>query len=173
MQDVLPTVALIGVMTGAAVSDLRSRRIPNRLVVTGLTIGLLVRAFGGWAAFADGLLGAAAGLTLGLLLFTLDAMRGGDGKLMAVVGAFLGLERGLLALGAGAVAAGLLAMVLAVRRGVILPVLLRTRDLGIWLITFGRHGERPTLGDPGAIAFPFGAALAVGAMAVGLDFLSW
>jgi hypothetical protein len=57
-------------------------------------------------------------------------------------------------------------MALAARRGVLLPVLLNTRELGIWLLTLGRKGERVKLGSPGAVAFPFGVAIAIGSLAV-------
>lgn len=173
MLDWFPTVALLGVMTTAALTDLKSRRIPNRLVVAGLVLGLTARLLSGWAALADGVLGAVLALLLGMLLFSAGAMGAGDGKLMAVIGAFLGVEQGLLALGAGAVVGAILSMLLALRSGVMIPVLLRTRDLGLWLVTFGRKGERARLGQAGTVSFPFGVALAIGAMAVWFNVVHW
>ncbi len=52
------------------------------------------------------------------------------------------------------------------RRGVLVPVLLRTRDLGVNALTLGRAGERLTLNSPGAITVPYGAAIAIGSLAV-------
>lgn len=162
----LPSLALVGVMAAAAISDLRSRRIPNQLIVTGLVLGLTFQALAGWPALLGGLASAGAALLLGVLLFAIGAMGAGDGKLMAVTGAFLGPQLTLVALLTAAVAGGVLSMLFAIRRGVFVPVLLRTRDLGIWLLTFGRRGERATLETSAdSIAFPFGVAIAIGAIA--------
>lgn len=173
MLEWIPTAAFVGVMTAAALTDLHSRRIPNKLVIAGLVLGLLTRGLAGWAMLGGGVLAAALALALGMLLFSVGAMGAGDGKLMAVVGAFMGVEQGILAFGAAAVAGGILSMALAVKRGVILPVLLSTRDLAIWLLTFGRRGERVKLGAEGSIAFPFGVAIAIGAMAVWFGVVQW
>jgi prepilin peptidase CpaA len=161
----IPTVSLVGVMLVAAVSDLRSRRIPNKLIVIGLALGLTTRALEGWPALGGGLLAAGAALLFGMLLFSVGAMGAGDGKLMAVAGAFLGPELTLVALMTAAVAGGVLSFGIAIRRGVILPVLVRTRDLALWLATFGRRGERTKLdASAGSITFPFGVAIAIGAV---------
>jgi prepilin peptidase CpaA len=172
MLELIPTTAFVAVMATAAVTDLRSHKIPNRLVVAGLVIGLATRALLGWAALGSGILAAAAALFLGVILFSLGAMGAGDGKLMAVVGAFMGLENGMLALLSAAVVGGVLSLALAARRGVVLPVLLNTRDLGVWLLTFGRRGERVKLDSPGAVAFPFGVAIAIGSLAVWFGLVS-
>jgi hypothetical protein len=91
---------------------------------------------------------------------------------MAVVGAFMGLEGGAVALLASAVAGGVLSMALALRRGVILPVLFSTRELGAWLLTFGRRGERVRLDGVGAVTFPFGVAIAIGSLATWFGLVS-
>lgn len=169
MMDWIPTLAFVAVMLTAAVSDLRSRRIPNRLIIAGLVAGLATRLVLGPAALGAGLLAAAVAMGLGVLLFAVGAMGGGDGKLLAVVGAFMGLQGGLEALIASAMAGGVFALAIAVRKGVILPVLLSFRDLVVWIVTLGRGGERVTLESPGAIAIPYGAAIAVGSLAVWFD----
>jgi prepilin peptidase CpaA len=166
MLDWIPSAVFVGVMLLAAATDLRSHRIPNRVVIAGLGLGLVTRAMLGWSALGGGILAAVGALVLGMLLFSLGAMGAGDGKLMAVVGAFMGLENGMLALLSAAIVGGVLSMALAARRGVLLPVLLNTRELAIWLITLGRKGERVKLDSPGAVAFPFGVAIAIGSLAV-------
>jgi hypothetical protein len=54
----------------------------------------------------------------------------------------------------------------AVRRGVIVPVLLACRDLLVHGLTLGRAGERQTIESPGAPTVPYGAAIAIGSVAV-------
>jgi len=81
--------------------DVRSHRIPNKLVLIGVVLGvvlngLLPEGFGFNSAIPGGLgwLGALKGLGVGLAvmlpLYWLKAMGAGDVKLMAMVGAFLG-----------------------------------------------------------------------------------
>jgi prepilin peptidase CpaA len=88
------TALLLLVLLAAAVIDARSYRIPNALTVPGMVLGLVVGAVGG-ATVTGGLLNALAGLGVALLclipLHALRAIGAGDVKLMAVVGAFLGV----------------------------------------------------------------------------------
>ena len=96
----------------------------------------------------------------------LTAIGGGDAKLFAVVGAFMGPKGFAAALLASAVVGGVLAIVVTLRRGVLLAVLLSCRDLLLRALTLGRFGERLTLASPGAITIPYGVAIAVGSIAV-------
>jgi len=43
---------------------------------------------------------------------------------------------------------------------------MRTRDLGLNALTLGRAGERVTLDSPHALTIPYGAAIALGSLAV-------
>jgi Flp pilus assembly protein protease CpaA len=52
----ITTAAFVAVMVLAAILDLRSRRIPNALTVTGVAAALILRAPLGWEALADGAL---------------------------------------------------------------------------------------------------------------------
>jgi prepilin peptidase CpaA len=165
---------LAAVLAAAVYTDVRERKIPNGLVLAGLAAGLAVAALqsAGWwpevpaaaGSIAAGLAGAGLGLAVGVAFFALGALGAGDGKLLAVVGAFLGPVGLLMSVLYGGIAGGLFALAAAVRRGTILPVLLRTRDLAIHLITFGRHGERWTVDSPGAVSVPYGVAIALGAL---------
>ena len=108
MTDLLPslpaafvTSVLAALLSGAVWNDIRHYRIPNRLVLAGVAMGLLLNSFlpegNGFADAMPGALGiaialAGMGLGLGLLLplYLLRAMGAGDVKLMAMIGAFLG-----------------------------------------------------------------------------------
>jgi prepilin peptidase CpaA len=151
-------------MVVAMVADVRRNRIPNTLVGAGLLVALGLHALSGWAGLANGLLGAGLALLLTFPLFALGAIGAGDSKLFMVVGAFMGPEGFFLALLASAVVGGVLGVAAAVRRGVILPVLLGCRDLLVNALTLGRRGSRTRLGSPGAITIPYGAAIAVGSV---------
>jgi len=84
-------LALAALLAAAAVSDLRSRRIPNTLTLPACLVFLLLRLA---LAGPDGLWSGLGGLTLGLALmlpaYGLGVMGGGDVKLLAAVGAALG-----------------------------------------------------------------------------------
>jgi prepilin peptidase CpaA len=153
-------------MAAAGIWDLVQRRIPNALVVSGLVLGVGIRFIVSDHSLITGLLGAGLALALTFPLFALRAMGGGDVKLFAVTGMFLGPTGFFAALLLSALAGGAIGLFAALRGGVILPVLLRTRDLGVNALTLGRAGERLTLDSPEAITVPYGAAIAIGSLAV-------
>jgi prepilin peptidase CpaA len=121
--NVLCLLALAAALAGAVWHDVKTRRIPNRLIVLGTVAALALHALarhGAGLFSADaggpGLLSALSGFAVGLLLllpfYALRTLGAGDVKLMAMVGAFVGvpgvigatllamLAGGILALGA-------------------------------------------------------------------------
>ena len=115
-------VLFVLVMVASSVVDMRERRIPNELVVAAAFAWIVARALLGacsgsvagaviaplkpWGlAAADAAIGALV-LGGGVLLVTVAfeavsgrvAMGGGDIKLLAIVGLFMGWERGLVCL---------------------------------------------------------------------------
>lgn len=81
-------------LLGAGWSDLRCGKVPNRWLLLWTAAGAVVcgsRFFGA----------AAVVLVFAYGLFHLRMMGAGDGKMMAVIAGFLGLEQGIRAIGAG------------------------------------------------------------------------
>lgn len=161
---VFKLLAMLAVLTVAVVTDVRERRIPNWLTAGGaaLGVGLAAVEAGGFPSLA--FMGIVVALLLSFPLFAMGGLGAGDAKLLAAVGAFTGPGGLLPVVLYGGVAGGVLGFAMAVRRGVILPVLAATRDLMVWLVTFGRHGERRTLDMPGGHTIPYGVAIAAGAV---------
>ncbi|MFO1040400.1 MAG: A24 family peptidase [Planctomycetaceae bacterium] len=80
------------IFTGMAmVTDVRTRKIPNWLTVSGFLSGLMFHSFvQGLPGFQFSLLGFATGFGLLLILWIIGGGGGGDVKLMGAVGAWLG-----------------------------------------------------------------------------------
>ncbi len=105
-------------MLAAAASDLLRRRIPNALNVSIVLGGLLAQAAGGGlAALGQGLAGAGVGLALLLPLFHFRWIGGGDVKLVAASGAWLGPQLTFWSTLFGLAAGGLIAAAIALRGG--------------------------------------------------------
>lgn len=91
MTEVTLKAFLGGILIIAAVTDIRSQRIPNTLTYTSMVFALIFHVQG---SGLHGLLFSLAGLALGLAFFMLPYLMGGMGagdvKLLGAVGAFLG-----------------------------------------------------------------------------------
>jgi prepilin peptidase CpaA len=160
----ITTGAFVAILAIAACLDVRTGRIPNVLTLGGLISGLLLQAFAGIDALAHGVLGAGLALLVALPFFAARALGGGDAKLLVVVGAFMGEGRLVGALLLIAVLGGVIAIIEAVRRGVIVPVVLNSVDMMKRWATFGHKGTQRSLSSPGAVSIPYGVAIALGAI---------
>ena len=97
------------ILLGIAMTDARQYIIPDEFSWGGLVIGLLFSLAGGLPGLGTALVGAAVGFgllwlvgTAGTWVFKEDAMGGGDIKMMAMVGAFVGWQGVLLTIFLGA-----------------------------------------------------------------------
>src|SRR5579871_6274396 len=121
-----PTLVVLAVAT---FTDLRSRRIPNWLVLPFLVAGLVVGGFHGWHGIEQSLAGLALG---GLLFFILAVMGGmgmGDVKLCAAIGAWIGPSQMLVALVVTGIAGGVMALCWAAAGGFLGELFKNTGDL--------------------------------------------
>jgi prepilin peptidase CpaA len=99
----------------AGASDIRSRRIPNWLTLSGVCAGLALHgATGGFNGFKLSAMGMLLGFGAYLALYCLRAMGAGDVKLMAAVGAIVGPAGWISVFVATAIAAGLLSLGLVI-----------------------------------------------------------
>jgi prepilin peptidase CpaA len=112
-----PTLAVVGVAT---ITDLRSRRIPNWLVLPFLPLGIAVSSwFGGWHGFEHSLEGAGLGILIFGILYLKFGMGAGDVKLCAAIGAWIGPSQFLVAAVLTALAGGLVILIWAMYRGLV------------------------------------------------------
>ena len=161
----------------AAAVDLRTRRIPNLLTAPLLLAGWVCAVFlGGFAGLADA---AAASFLLGLpfvLLFVFAGGGAGDAKLMAALGAWLGVLNGTVVLVAVLFSGALVALAYALATQQVRAVMtnlnrMATSVLALALAREGfdeeRHGS-PKTSDmqsiPYAVAIFLGTCIAAGGL---------
>jgi prepilin peptidase CpaA len=91
--EFLPYAPLLGLLVLAAAIDARHRRIPNWLTFGLILAGLARAAVGaGDISLGGAFLGVFVGAAAPLVLFVLGALGGGDVKLLAAIGAWLGAK---------------------------------------------------------------------------------
>jgi prepilin peptidase CpaA len=160
----LQLAALLTMLGLAVVSDLRDRRIPNRVTVWGAGCGVVLSALAVKGIPSSALLGILVALGLGLPAFALGLLGAGDAKLLAAVASFVGLSALPSVLIYGGLAGGVLGLASSVQRGTVIPVLMNLPGTFVYVVTFGRRGTRQSIEDPNARTIPYGVAIAAGAV---------
>ncbi len=168
----MPTIlklVLLSMVLAAGIYDVRFRKIPNWLNLSGIVLGLglniLLFKGHGLTAAALGLICA---LAVYLPLYLIRGMGAGDVKLMAAVGAIAGPQNWIWIFVATALAGGIISLVvIAVKKrwsrtfsnlGVILPELLRFR-------LPSNSEPRLDIRHADALRLPHAVSIAVGSLA--------
>ena len=153
----------------AAAYDLRFRRIPNWLNVAGVLTGIVLNAL---PFTHSGVRTALIGVLVALLvygpLYLLRAMGAGDVKLMGAVGAIVGPQQWLLIFLCSAIAGGLFAVFVSLRRGRLRQTLSNVAILGSELMQFrspAQHHESLDVRSHRSLRLPHGLAIAAGSLA--------
>lgn len=157
------------VVSAAAATDLRSRRIPNWLTLSGIIAGVSVNwAVSGLSGLRSSLTGLALAFGVYFALYCLRAMGAGDVKLMAAVGAIVGPANWIEILIATSLAGGVLALVLMIWKGRAKQTLWNAYFIGGELIHLRapfERGEHLDVKNPSALRMPHGVAIAAGTVA--------
>ncbi len=152
MQIVILTI-LPALLIMAAVNDLMTFRIPNWVSLALLGLFLVVAPLAGlsWMIMASHLALGAALLLVGMAMFALNLLGGGDAKLLAAIGLWMGWPAMSAFLVWAAIAGGLLALtVLMFRRAPLAAAAAETP----WIARL--HDKQAGI--------PYGIALAAGAL---------
>jgi len=156
---ILAGAVLLSVVAGW--TDLRSRRIPNWLTVSGFLIGLVANTvLSGWGGLKTSLLGAAVGLALLLPFVLLRSLGAGDWKLAGSLGAFAGPGILVDLLLGSVFVAGVMAVALVIYKGRVRQTIRNIGHILISLVTFQLPGSRVSLDNPDSLKVPYGVALA-------------
>ena len=150
----------------ASVIDWRSRRIPNLLTFPLAGVALLGNCVaGGFHGLLTAVVGLAVGLVFFLLLMSLGAMGPGDVKLMAGLGALLGVVHvfwiGLFT----AVMGGVLAILYGIGKGSLPRMAHRTWMLVRHIVVTGHLPKAEELGATREDYMPYALAIALGVTA--------
>ncbi len=144
--DFVVAAVFLAALIAITAIDLDHQIIPDVISLPGIAVGLVGNLLTGRVGWLDSLLGivVGGGLFLVIILASRGGMGGGDMKLGAMLGAFLGWKIGLLAILVGVLSGGVVA---------------------VGLLLFGRKGRKeaipfgPFLALGGAVAFLWGAQL--------------
>jgi prepilin peptidase CpaA len=168
----LSPVLLVGAVLLAVIAawtDLRSRRIPNWLTVSGLVVGLTISmVLSRWTGLKGSLEGAGLGLLLLLPFVLLRSLGAGDWKLAGALGAFTG-PRLLIDLLMGSVfVAGVMALVLVIYKRRLRQTARNIGHILVSLVTFRLPGTQVSLDNPESLKIPYGVALALTVILYGI-----
>lgn len=163
--------ATLAVVLTATITDLRSRRIPNWLVLPFLIAGIAVSIWlHRWTGLKESLLGVLVGGLLFGILAVMGGMGGGDVKLCAAIGAWIWWQQMIVALVLTGIAGGIMALCWAAAGGFLGELL---GSAGNLVFHFGKRGLKPdperNLDNPLARKMPYAPAIAIGTL---LSFLA-
>ncbi|MGH9673596.1 MAG: A24 family peptidase [Bryobacteraceae bacterium] len=149
----------------AAVWDVRFRKIPNWLTIPALLAAIALHLASG--TLSPSLYGLALALGLGLPLFALRGLGGGDVKLMAAAGAIVGWPGFVALFAIQAVLGGGAAVVLLLWKGGLRSAMRNVLHiLGSLLRLRAPYKDRRDLdvGSPGAVTLPQAPVMAAAAV---------
>jgi prepilin peptidase CpaA len=158
-----PTLVVVAIAT---FTDLRSRRIPNWLVLPFLLVGIIVSTWVlGWSGLAHSLEGIGLGALLFGILYFMGGMGMGDVKLVAAIGAWVGPSQLGLALVITGMAGGIMALCWAAAGGFLGELFSGTGEL---IFGMKERGMRPppdlVLSNPAKRKLPYAPAIAIGTL---------
>jgi prepilin peptidase CpaA len=161
----LAGVAFTAILVAAAIGDLRTRRIPNRLVATLALLGVVFSLVHdhGWPGLPRAGGGLLVGLACWLPFYALGWIGAGDVKLYAAAGAWLGPMRALDGAIVGALSGAVLSLIW----------MMKAHGVKYSVRTLGLAAGTPQLLAPGTGAaarrstLPYGVAIGTGALCAG------
>jgi prepilin peptidase CpaA len=159
--------ALLVLVICAGIVDIKWRRMPNWMAITGLATGFVLNGyFGGVPGLRAAVLGASLGAALFICIYVSGGMGAGDVKLLAAVGAMVGPVSLMIIFVLTGIVGGVAALILLFFRGAVITVLARTIHLvARWMhfdwVEIARASDRRRTG---ALSLPYGAVVASGTL---------
>jgi len=166
-------VVMVSFLAVASSFDMLTRRIPNGWLILGLAVALIWQATAsGWSGVANGLAGFGVGLGLMLPGWLLRFTGGGDVKLLAVVGAFVGSPTAFYAFALSIIVGAVIAVGVSVyawaARGAASPLTRYGAMVSGLLMTGKLAYIRPDKNEAVGRRFPLAPAIALGSIGAAL-----
>lgn len=166
---------LVVLLVVAAFTDLKCGRIYNAVTYPAVAIALIGHTLAGglhgqgqWFGLVGSLAGLAAGFVPLLIAWKAGGIGGGDAKVMAGIGALMGWKFALATLFYGFLAAAIMAIIVMIRKKVVVQTLTRMWRF-VYLAFTPSKPAPPTAAESPKVAF--GVALCFGAAAAIAEFL--
>ena len=159
-------MALLLLVSVAAVNDLTTRRIPNRLLLAGLACALLLHGLSAEpvTSLLSGFGGMGVGLAMFLPFYLVRGMAAGDVKMMAVIGFFTGPAEAFEIAVFTWCAGGVMALALVLLRGRLQLALANIGRLVFGAIPAKTRRALAVSHSSGSL--PYGVAIAAGTLMV-------
>ena len=163
MLDFAVNLTLLTTVGLAALFDIRERRIPNWVILFGLTGGFVSGAFQSSTGLIFNVTGFFAGMLALMIPFAFGWMGAGDVKFFAAVGALLGYKTLPRVFFYSCIVAGIIALV-ALALGQARQISFKHFWLDCRFIFLSLPAGLPsrTLGDSGVYSVPWGVAIGAG-----------
>ncbi|EGB16154.1 peptidase A24A prepilin type IV [Pseudodesulfovibrio mercurii] len=173
-MDILIVIALATALVTATVTDIRNQRIYNWLTLPLILTGLVAHTvFGGFAGLKFSAAGFALGFAAMALPYFMGVMGAGDVKLMAGVGAWLGVEATFTAFLFTCIAGGVYALaVLAFHREILKRVLRNITATFSVFMASRKFDFAPVTAENAMPRLCYGVAIAVGTV-VAMALFAW
>jgi len=163
MQFLIPVILTV-ILVYSLYTDLRCGKVYNYVTLPAALVGFVLNvAFQGVDGAIVSIEGWALGIGLFLLPFVLGGMGGGDVKLLAAIGAFLGPELVFKCFVYTAIVGGVIAVFLLLRRR---QVGATVNNLLGSFYTLYLYRYRVGSSEAGRASFPYAVAIAVGGLSV-------
>ncbi|MDP2257840.1 MAG: A24 family peptidase [Polaromonas sp.] len=165
------TGVLLILLVLASVSDYRTYQIPNLLTVSGMVFGLIYNTavpFSINLGFFWALGGLLVGFLIMLPLYVLRVMGAGDVKLMAMVGAFLGVTDTLHAVIFSFIVGGMAALAFALFNKALVRMLGNVKNAAQMMMMSAIGGFRPDVqieASKSVGKLPYGICISIGTVA--------
>ncbi len=159
-------VTAIGFIVACIVSDVRARRIPNLLTLSGLIAGVALNvATGGGSGLLHSVVGLFVAVALLLPAFAGGGIGGGDVKMMAALGALLGARLVVVGLLCGMIAGGVVMLVHLWWIGRTREKLQATLHMAVSALRLGSLAPlKAAANDPAAVTLPYSVPLGLGVL---------
>ena len=162
-MDCINAVTIVLILITAIICDIKFRRIPNWLNLTGLILGMAIGGFIGIQSLKLRFLGAILGLAIGIVMRAIGLCKAGDTKLICALGALVGHPDILYCVMTILVAGGIISLLFMIAKGILVERMSRLGlHLKICFLSQKLKAYHPSPKSSGE--FPFSIPIACGTL---------